>query len=148
MLNSVILMGRLVADPELRQTGTGISVCSFRLAVDRNFSKAGTEKQTDFINIVAWRNTGEFVSRYFKKGQLCAVQGSLQTRSYTDKEGNNRQAFEVVADNVYFADSKGSSGASTGNAYPAAAPAMSDPAPAFEMGTQDFKELEDEDLPF
>ena len=101
MLNSVCLMGRLVADPELRQTPSGVSVCSFRIAVDRTYQPKGQEKQTDFINIVTWRSTAEFVSRYFRKGQLVAVQGSIQTSQYTDRDGNKRTAFDVVADNVF-----------------------------------------------
>ena len=100
MLNRVVLMGRLVADPELRHTANNVAVTSFRIAVDRNYTPKGAERQTDFINIVTWRNTAEFVSRYFRKGQLVALEGSIQTRSYTDNQGNNRTAFEVVADQV------------------------------------------------
>ena len=110
MLNSVCLMGRLVADPELRQTPSGVSVCSFRIAVDRTYQPKGQEKQTDFINIVTWRSTAEFVSRYFRKGQLVAVQGSIQTSQYTDRDGNKRTTFDVVADNVFFAEKKAESG--------------------------------------
>ena len=110
MLNSVCLMGRLVADPELRQTPSGVSVCSFRIAVDRTYTPKGQEKQTDFINIVTWRSTAEFVSRYFRKGQLVAVQGSIQTSQYTDRDGNKRTTFDVVADNVFFAEKKAESG--------------------------------------
>ena len=110
MLNSVCLMGRLVADPELRQTPSGVSVCSFRIAVDRTYQPKGQEKQTDFINIITWRSTAEFVSRYFRKGQLVAVQGSIQTGQYTDRDGNKRTAFDVVADNVFFAEKKAESG--------------------------------------
>ena len=106
MLNNVSLMGRLVADPELRHTPNDIAVSSFTLAVNRNYVKSGTERQTDFIDIVVWRSTAEFVSKYFHKGQLVAVQGSIQTRLYQDKDGNKRKAFEIVADNVYFAESK------------------------------------------
>ena len=102
MLNRTILMGRLTADPELKKTPNGISVTAFTLAVQRNYQK----EQTDFINIVAWRQTAEFVSRYFTKGQLIALEGAIQTRSYTDKNGNNRTAFEVVAEHVYFAESR------------------------------------------
>ena len=104
MLNSVCLMGRLTADPELRHTPSQVPVCSFRIAVDRTYQPKGQEKQTDFINIVTWRSTAEFVSRYFRKGQLVAVQGSIQTSSYTDKDGNKRTSFDVVADNAFFAD--------------------------------------------
>ena len=104
MLNTAILMGRLTADPELRHTPSDVAVTSFTLAVDRSYVKSGADRQVDFIDIVAWRSTAEFVCRYFHKGQLVAVQGSIQTRSYTDKEGNKRKAFEVVADNVHFAE--------------------------------------------
>ena len=110
MLNSVCLMGRLTADPELKSTQSGVSVCSFRIAVDRTYQPKGQEKQTDFINIVTWRGTAEFVSRYFRKSQLVAVQGSIQTSQYTDRDGNMRTAFDVVADNVFFAEKKAESG--------------------------------------
>lgn len=105
MLNVAILMGRLTADPELRYTPSNIPVVSFTLAVDRRY-KSGEDKQTDFINCVAWRNTAEFVGRYFSRGQLVAVEGSIQVRKYTDKNGNNRTAVEVVANNVSFAEGK------------------------------------------
>lgn len=110
MLNSVCLMGRLTADPELKSTQSGVSVCNFRIAVDRTYQPKGQEKQTDFINIVTWRGTAEFVSRYFRKGQLVAVQGSIQTSQYTDRDGNKRTTFDVVADNVFFAEKKAESG--------------------------------------
>nr|DAL20301.1 MAG TPA_asm: Single strand binding protein [Caudoviricetes sp.] len=110
MLNSVCLMGRLTADPELKSTQLGVSVCNFRIAVDRTYTPKGQEKQTDFINIITWRSTAEFVSRYFRKGQLVAVQGSIQTGQYTDRDGNKRTAFDVVADNVFFAEKKAESG--------------------------------------
>ena len=110
MLNSVCLMGRLTADPELKTTPSGVSVCNFRLAVDRTYQPKDQEKQADFIGVVAWRGTAEFVSRYFRKGQLVAVQGSIQTRQYTDKDGNKRTSFDVVADNVFFAEKKAESG--------------------------------------
>ena len=110
MLNSVCLMGRLTADPELKSTQSGVSVCSFRIAVDRTYTPKGQEKQTNFINIITWRSTAEFVSRYFRKGQLVAVQGSIQTGQYTDRDGNKRTAFDVVADNVFFAEKKAESG--------------------------------------
>jgi len=106
MLNVAVLMGRLVANPELRHTASDIAVCSFRIAVDRNFSSRSGERQADFIDIVAWRQTAEFVCRYFTKGQMIAVNGSIQTRSYEDKQGNKRTAVEVVADNVSFCGSK------------------------------------------
>ena len=110
MLNSVCLMGRLTADPELKSTQSGVSVCSFRIAVDRTYTPKGQEKQTDFINIVTWRSVAEFAARYFHKGQLVAVQGSIQTGQYTDKDGNKRTSFYVVADNVFFAEKKAESG--------------------------------------
>ena len=107
MLNHITLMGRLTRDPELRRTASGVAVTNFTLAVDRDFtSKEGGEKETDFIEIVAWRQTGEFVSKYFSKGRMAVVSGRLQIRGWTDKEGNKRRTAEVVADNVYFGDSK------------------------------------------
>lgn len=112
MLNRVILMGRLTADPELKQTNNGNAVTSFTLAVDRNFSSKGEEKQTDFINCVAWRKTAEFISNYFSKGRMMAIEGSLQVRNYEDKNGNKRQAVEVIVDQAYFADSKNASAGS------------------------------------
>ena len=133
MLNHAVLMGRLVADPELRHTPNSIPVTRFTLAVDRNFSSQNGERQTDFIDITAWRKTAEFVSRYFHKGMLVAVQGSIQTRSYTDNQGIKRKAFEIVADHVYFAEPK------RDNAQ-AAAPSSLEP--------DDFQEMPDDDLPF
>lgn len=107
MLNQIIIMGRLTRDPELRRTGSGLAVASFTLAVDRDYSgKDGGEKETDFIDCVAWRNTGEFVANHFTKGRMAAVSGRLQIRNWTDKDGGKRRTAEVVADNVYFADSK------------------------------------------
>lgn len=107
MLNHIVLMGRLTRDPELRRTGTGIPVTTFSLAVDRDFGKTETgERETDFIDIVTWRGTAEFVSKYFAKGRMAVVSGRLQIRNWTDKEGNRRRSAEVVADNVYFGDSK------------------------------------------
>ena len=106
MLNRAILMGRLTRDPELRTTPSGGSVASFTLAVDRGYAKAGEEKQTDFINIVAWRATAEFVGRYFTKGMMMIVEGRIQTRSWEDQNGNKRYAVEVVADNIQFGESK------------------------------------------
>lgn len=153
MLNHIVLMGRLTRDPELRRTANGIAVVSFRLAVDRDFgSKDGSgEKETDFIDIVAWRNTAEFVSRYFSKGRMAVVSGRLQMRNWTDKEGSKRVSAEVVADNVYFGDSKrdGAPSAQPGFDQSYAAPA----APAAFSGTapvSDFSMLSDDDseLPF
>lgn len=145
MLNHIVLMGRLTRDPELRRTGTGVAVTSFTLAVDRDFaSKETGERSTDFIDIVAWRQTGEFVSKYFVKGQQAAVSGRLQIRDWKDKDGNNRRSAEVVADNVYFADSKRGSGGDSGFATPSEA---SYAAPPSSSG---FAELDDDDgeLPF
>ncbi len=144
MLNCAIIMGRLTADPELRTTASGLSVTSFSVAVDRRFQRQGEEKQTDFINVVAWRQTAEFVSRYFHKGSMIAVQGSIQTRNYEDKNGNKRTAVEIVADNVSFCGSKAETG--TG------APAVSRPAPSYQGGSTDgFSVLptnDDEAFPF
>ena len=106
MLNKIILMGRLTRDPELRRTGTGTAVTSFSLAVDRDFKSQSGEKETDFIDIVAWRNTAEFVSKYFTKGRMAVVEGRLQLRDWKDKDGNSRRSAEVVAEHVYFGDSK------------------------------------------
>lgn len=106
MLNHIVLMGRLTRDPELRRTGSGVAVASFTLAVDRDYAAQGAEKETDFVDIVAWRNTAEFVSKYFTKGRMAVVTGRLQIRNWQDKEGNKRRSAEVVADNVYFGDSK------------------------------------------
>ena len=148
MLNHIVLMGRLTRDPELRRTGSGIAVASFTLAVDRDFgNRESGEKETDFIDIVAWRSTAEFVSKYFTKGRMAVVTGRLQIRNWTDKEGNKRRSAEVVADNVYFGDSK-----RDGAAAPASAGfdggfsgGYSAPAPS-----SDFAMLEDDDseLPF
>ena len=116
MLNHIVIMGRLTRDPELRRTGSGIAVASFSVAVDRDFGKnENGEKETDFIDCVAWRQTGEFVSKYFTKGSMIVVSGRLQVRSWTDKDGNKRRTAEVVADNVYFGGGKRESDG--GNAY-------------------------------
>ena len=106
MLNKIILMGRLTRDPELRHTGNGTAVASFSLAVDRDYKSQSGERETDFIDIVAWRSTAEFVSKYFSKGRMAVVDGRLQIRDWTDKDGAKRRTAEVVADNVYFGDSK------------------------------------------
>ena len=106
MLNKIIIMGRLTRDPELRRTGSGTAVTSFSLACDRDFKSQSGEKETDFIEVVAWKNTAEFASKYFSKGRMAVVEGRLQIRDWTDKAGNKRTTAEVVADNVYFADSK------------------------------------------
>lgn len=117
MLNSVIIMGRLTADVELKTTTTGLSVVRFAVAVERNY-KSGDKRETDFINCVAWRGTADFVSRYFKKGQMIAVQGSLQMRNYEDKNGNKRTTYDVVADNVSFCGDKNISASNTDATVP------------------------------
>ena len=106
MLNKVFMQGRLVADPELRHTPNGVAVASFRIAVDRDFKDKSGERQADFVNVIAWRATAEFVSKFFSKGRMAIVEGKLQSRNYEDKDGNKRYALEVIADNVYFGDSK------------------------------------------
>ena len=161
MLNHITIMGRLTRDPELRRTGSGIAVASFTVAVDRDFSgRDGGERETDFIDCVAWRQTGEFVSKYFTKGSMIVVSGRLQIRNWTDKEGNKRRSAEVVADNCYFGESKRNSegnayggntygGNSYGGGYSAPAPSYGGySAPA--APASDFAMLEDDDaqLPF
>lgn len=117
MINNVVLMGRLTADPELKNTATGVEVCSFCIAVDRKYQSKDSEKQTDFINMVAWRQTAAFITKYFRKGQMIAIEGSIQTRSYEDKEGKKRTVFEVLADNVSFCGSKSESSADKSVSY-------------------------------
>ena len=164
MLNHITIMGRLVRDPELRRTGSGIAVASFRVAVDRDFGgRDGGERETDFIDCVAWRQTGEFVSKYFTKGSMIVVSGRLQRRNWNDKEGNKRTSAEVVAENVYFGESRRSSESNSyggnsygGNSYggnnynaPAANNYGGYSAPASSPAS-DFAMLEDDDaqLPF
>ena len=139
MYNKAILIGRLTADPELKQTPNGVSVCSFSIACDRAFSGRNGERQTDFINIVTWRQQAEFVSKYFSKGRLIGIDGSIQTRSYTDKNGNKRTAFEVVADAVSFVEGKQSS---QGGEKPTLGRPAAPQAGYIDIG------CEDEDLPF
>lgn len=145
-MNVVVLMGRLTDNPELRHTQSNIAVTSFTLAVNRRYS-SGEDRQADFINIVAWRQTAEFVSKYFTKGQLVAVEGSIQTRKYQDKDGNNRTAFEVVASNVHFAEPKRNSG--NGGYVPQVG---DDAAPAVSVNNSDAGDFSDiagdDDLPF
>ena len=153
MLNKIILMGRLTRDPELRHTQTGTAVASFSLAVDRDFKdKATGDRTTDVIDVVAWRQTGEFVSRYFTKGRLAVVEGRLQIRPYTDRDGNKRTAAEVVADNVYFGDSKrdGEGGGYAPAPSHYSAPAQPSGGYAAPSGGDQFAELADDDgdLPF
>ena len=153
MLNQIILMGRLTRDPELRHTQTGTAVASFSLAVDRDFKdKATGDRTTDFMDVVAWRQTGEFVSRYFTKGRMAVVEGRLQIRDWTDKDGGKRRSAEVVADNVYFGDSKRDGGDNSGyNPGYAPAPASHSAAPSnFSASGSDFAEIGEDDgeLPF
>lgn len=142
MLNISTLMGRLTADPELRRTPNGVSVTTFTIAVERTYTPQGQEKQADFIDIVAWRNTAELVCKYFSKGRMIALNGSIQTRLYEDKEGHKRKAFEVVADNVFFCGDKAPAQAS--------ADISREAAPAFAQGqSDDFAVCDDNsDLPF
>lgn len=137
MINTVILSGRLTTDPELKTTSSGISVTSFSIAVNRSY-RVGEEQQTDFINIVAWRSTAEFITRYFKKGSLIGIEGSIQTRSYEDRNGNKRTVFEVVADGVHFLESKRNNEQQDNNT-----------SVSQSTDTGDFTEIDtDEDLPF
>lgn len=155
MLNKVILMGRLTRDPELKHTQSNIPVTSFSVAVDRGYAKAGEEKQTDFIDVVVWRNTAEFVTRYFRKGQMIAVSGRLQSRKWQDNQGNNRTTYEVVADEVFFADSKkdnsGYESSYQSQSYTRSAPAASE-MPRMEQpkpATSAYDAYSDDDeLPF
>ena len=150
MLNHITIMGRLTRDPELRRTGSGIAVASFSLAVDRDFSpRDGGERETDFIDCVAWRQTGEFVSKYFTKGRMAVVSGRLQIRSWTDKDGNKRRTAEVVADNVYFGDSR-REGDNVGGFAAPAAPAFGGYSAPTDAPASDFAMLDDDDaqLPF
>ena len=166
MLNKIFIMGRLTRDPGLRRTQSGTAVTSFSLAVDRDYKSQSGEKETDFIDVVAWRSTAEFVSKYFTKGRMAVVSGRLQIRQWTDKDGNNRRSAEIVADNVYFGDSKrDSDGASAGGNYGGnnsysnygnnahSAPASSGNFGGYSApssGASDFASLEDDDaqLPF
>ena len=162
-LNHITIMGRLARDPELRRTNSGVAVASFTVAVERDFSQNGQEKETDWIDCVAWRQTGEFVSKYFSKGRMAVVSGRLQIRGWTDKDGNKRRTAEVVADNVYFGDSKkedsnhggGSYGASAADSYGGYGGGYASPAPSYggyaaPTGPGDFAMLDDgdEQLPF
>ena len=140
MLNKIFLMGRLTRDPELRRTQSGTAVVSFAIAVDRDYKSQNGEKETDFIDIVAWRSTAEFVSKYFSKGRMAVVEGRLQIRDWTDREGGKRRSAEVIADNVYFGDSRKSEPAAAYGQAPVAEPG----------GNQGFREIGEEDgeLPF
>lgn len=143
MLNHVDIMGRLTRDVELRRTGTGVAVAGFTLAVDRDFAdKQSGNRETDFIECVAWRNTAEFASKYFHKGSMAVVSGRLQIRSWTDKDGNKRHTAEIVADQIYFGESKA--------ATHAAAPELTPPVHSFTNPVADFEQITDDDalLPF
>lgn len=157
MLNIVSIMGRLVADPELRTTTNGTNVCTFRIACERSYTQKGQQRQADFVDIVAWGKTAEFICKFFQKGSLIAVEGSLQTRNYKDKNGNNRTAVEVVANNISFAGAKAAdkpAAASyeqqTRNNVQQAKAAQNAPKPAYTQGSMDdFAVINDtDDLPF
>ena len=146
MINSVVLMGRLVADPELRTTTTGREVCTFRIAVDRNFVSQGQDRQADFITCVAWGSTANFINRFFSKGSMIALTGRIQTRNYEDRDGNKRTAFEVVVNEASFTGSKSETG--TREAAPAQAP-QPEQAAYSTAAPSDFEIIsDDEDLPF
>ena len=153
MLNHITIMGRLTRDPELRRTGSGVAVASFTVAVDRDYKSEGQDRETDFIDCVAWRGTGEFVSKYFHKGSMIVVDGRLQIRAWTDKEGNKRRTAEILADNIYFGDSKKSDSSSSGGDYGSNSYGGNTyggySAPGNAPGG-DFAELDDDDaqLPF
>ena len=152
MLNIVAIMGRLVADPELRTTPAGVNVCQFRIACDRNFARQGEQRQADFVDIVAWRAQADFVCKYFSKGSLIAINGRIQTRNYQDKNGNNRTAFAVVAENINFGGSKGTSSTKVddgGEAAPRSEAWPKADPPANYGGVDDFAVIDDnDDLPF
>lgn len=160
MLNKIFIMGRLTRDPELRRTQSGLPVVSFTLAVDRDFKSQNGEKETDFIDCVAWRNTAEFVSKYFSKGRMAIVEGRLQVRNWNDRDGNKRRSAEVVADNVYFGDAKRDSNSGYGQSYGGqsyggqssygSAPSAGRGAPPSVDSRSDFAEIGEEDgeLPF
>ena len=150
MLNKIFIMGRLTRDPELRRTQSGTAVTSFSLAVDRDFKSQSGEKETDFIDIVAWRSTAEFVSKYFTKGRMAVVEGRLQIRDWTDRDGGKRRSAEVIAENVYFGDSKREGGSDYSSAPAYSAPYSGYAAPAAPGGHSDFAEIGEEDgeLPF
>ncbi len=146
MINSVVIMGRLTYEPELRATPSGVSVVRFQVAVDRNYQKAGEERKTDFIDCTAWRQTAEFVCKYFHKGSMIAVEGSLQTDNYTDQNGEKRKSVQLVASQVSFCGSKAESGTTGANSNPA----FAQPAPSYASAdNSDFEEIvDDDDLPF
>ena len=147
MINNVVLMGRLTAVPELKTTQSGISTVRFSVAVERRYNKQGEDRQTDFIDCVAWRQTAEFVSKYFNKGSMIAVVGSIQTRNYEDKNGNKRKAVEVQVDNVSFCGSKGETGTGGGNPN---LDVLKDKVEQFNAPQNDssYTDIPDDDLPF
>ena len=150
MLNRIVLMGRLTRDPELRRTQSGTAVTSFSIACDRDFKSQGGEKETDFIDIVAWRGTAEFVSKYFTKGRMAIVEGRLQIRDWTDNNGSKRRSAEVIADNIYFGDSKRDRAPSDYGAPPPYGAPSGRGTPAPMESRSDFAEIGEEDgeLPF
>ena len=150
MLNVVAIMGRLVADPELRTTPAGVNVCQFRIACDRNFARQGEQRQADFVDIVAWRQQADFVCKYFSKGSLIAINGRIQTRNYQDKNGNSRTSFAIVSNNINFAGPKSTSAkpVDDGGEAPPAGCRPSEPAPEYSE-SDDFAVIDDsDDLPF
>ncbi|MBR4874521.1 MAG: single-stranded DNA-binding protein [Clostridia bacterium] len=147
-MNKVILVGRLVRDPELRATSSGVNVCSFTVACDRRFVKQGEERKADFINCIAWRQTAESISKYFFKGHRIALEGSLQVRSWTDNEGKNRYATEVVVDQWEFAQSKTEGGAETSYSQPSTLYPIQDEPSMADGDIDGFMPIEEEDLPF
>ena len=165
MLNHITIMGRLVKDPELRRTQSGVAVCSFTVAVDRDFqSREAAEKQTDFIDVVAWRQTAEFITKWFGKGRMILIEGEMQTRQYTDKNGNPATWYEIIVDNAHFTGEKTNGGngnysnnygappiseppAGYGGGY-SSAPAESNPAPANNTPAADFSAADSDDYPF
>ena len=155
MINMVALMGRLTYEPELRTTPSGVSVLRFQVACDRNYQRSGQDRQADFIDCVAWRQTAEFISRYFQKGRMIALEGSLQTRNYEDKTGAKRTAYEVIVDQAYFADSKPAGGQPSAGAtpFPTQPPQFEEPQRGNSLSVGDFGSFEeidtdDGDLPF
>ncbi len=154
MINRVVLMGRLVADPELKTTATGVSVTTFRIAVDRSYVKSGEERQADFFDIVAWRYTAEFICKHFRKGSLIAIDGQLQSRTYQANDGSKRYVVEVVADNASFTGERRDANASYGGysqgGFNQPTPQYAEQTPSYSNGTsQDFMEVQlDDDLPF
>lgn len=155
-INRAVIMGRLGQDPELRTTSNGTAVCSFSVAVDRDFVRKGEERQTDWIRVTAWRQTAEFVSKYFRKGSMIAVEGRIQTGSYVDRDGNNRERFEIVADNVSFCGGRRDEGgtgytantAAVGNSYQTASAGGDESFKVISTGSDDAFNIADEDLPF